>query len=52
MEKKRNVCSVLEENSKGKRPQRRPARRWKDNIKMNFRGVGWDVCGLDSSGSG
>jgi hypothetical protein len=25
----------------GKRPQRKPRRRWVDNIKMNLREIGW-----------
>jgi hypothetical protein len=29
----------------------RPSRRWEDNIKMNFRKMGWGH-GLDRSGSG
>jgi hypothetical protein len=31
--------------SEGKRPLRRPRRRWVDNIKINLREVGWD--GMD-----
>jgi hypothetical protein len=30
---------------KGKRPVRKPRRRWVDNIKMDFREIGWD--GMD-----
>jgi hypothetical protein len=26
----------------GKRPLRRPRRRWADNIKMDLREIGWD----------
>jgi hypothetical protein len=31
--------------SEGKRPLGRPRRRWRDNIKMNFREVGWGSMG-------
>lgn len=43
MEKKGNVSRILEGNSKGKRPQRKPVHRGKNNIKIDFRGVGWGV---------
>jgi hypothetical protein len=36
----------------GKRPLGRSRRRWVDNIKMDLREIGWDVYGLDLSGSG
>jgi hypothetical protein len=29
------------ETQKGKRPLRRPRRRWVDNIKIDFREIGW-----------
>jgi hypothetical protein len=29
-------------NPEGKRPLRRPRRRWVDNIKINLREIGWD----------
>jgi hypothetical protein len=35
----------------GKRPLRRPRRRWEDNIKMDLQKVGWGY-GLDQAGSG
>jgi hypothetical protein len=35
------VYRVLTEKPEGKRPLRRPRRRWEDNIKMDFRK--WDV---------
>jgi hypothetical protein len=35
--------------SEGKRPLGRPRRRWVDNIKMDFREIGWD--GVVWSGS-
>jgi hypothetical protein len=37
----RNVCKILVGNSDGKRPLGRPRRRWVDNIKMDFREMGW-----------
>jgi hypothetical protein len=30
------------ENPEGKRPLGRPRRMWVDNIKMDFREIGWD----------
>jgi hypothetical protein len=30
------------EKPEGKRPLGRPRRRWVDNIKMEFREIGWD----------
>ena len=31
----------------GRRPLERPRRRWKDNIKMDLREVGWGVDWID-----
>jgi hypothetical protein len=42
---KRNAYRILLGTPEGKRPLRRPRRRWVDNIKMDLRGVGWD--GMD-----
>jgi hypothetical protein len=42
MEAKRNTCRILVGKSKGKRPLRRLRHRWKDNIKMDLREIGWD----------
>jgi hypothetical protein len=42
MGEKRNACRILVRNPEGKRPPGRPRRRWVDNIKMNFREIGWD----------
>jgi hypothetical protein len=39
---KRNAYRILVENPERKRPLGRPRRRWLDNIKMNFREIGWD----------
>ena len=36
----RGVHTVLVGKPKGKRPLGRPRRRWEDNIKMDFQGVG------------
>jgi hypothetical protein len=33
---------ILVGKPEGKRPQRRPRRRWVDNIKLILREVGWD----------
>jgi hypothetical protein len=40
---KRNAYRVLDGNSKGKRPRRRPTSRWEDNIKMKPREMGRGV---------
>jgi len=48
---KRGAYSVLVGEGEGKRPLGRPRRRWEDNIKMDFSGIGWGH-GLDCSGSG
>jgi hypothetical protein len=42
---KRNAYRTLVENPEGKRPLRRPRRRWVDNIKIDLREIGWD--GMD-----
>jgi hypothetical protein len=34
---KRNAYGILVGKPEGKRPLRRPRRRWEDNIKMNLR---------------
>jgi hypothetical protein len=36
---------ILVGKPEGKRPLRRPGRRWEDNIKMDLREIGWD--GID-----
>jgi len=35
-----------------KRSLGRSRRRWESNIVMDLTDIGWEVCGLDSSGSG
>jgi hypothetical protein len=39
----KNAYSFPVGKPEGKRPLGRPKRRWKDNIKMNFREIGWEV---------
>jgi hypothetical protein len=39
---KRNAYRILVGNPEGKRPLGRPRRRWVDNIKIDFREIGWD----------
>jgi hypothetical protein len=42
---RRNAYRILVGNPEGKRPLGRLRRRWVDNIKMDFREIGWD--GMD-----
>ena len=42
MEQCRNAYKVLVGKPEGKRPLWKPRRRWKDNIKMDLREVGFD----------
>jgi hypothetical protein len=37
----RNVYKILVRNPKGKRCLRRPRHRWKYNIRMDLREIGW-----------
>jgi hypothetical protein len=39
---KRNAYSILMGKPEGKRPLRRPRRRWVNNIKLDLRQTGWD----------
>jgi hypothetical protein len=41
MGKTRNACRILVGKPEGKRPLVRPRRRWKDNIRMDLREIGW-----------
>jgi hypothetical protein len=42
MEEKMNAYRILVGMPEGKRPLRRPRRRWVDYIKMDLREIGWD----------
>jgi hypothetical protein len=42
---KRNACRILVRNPQGKRRLGRPRHRWVNNIKVDFREIGWD--GMD-----
>jgi hypothetical protein len=39
---KRNACRILVGNPEGKVPLERPRCRWVNNIKIDFREIGWD----------
>jgi hypothetical protein len=43
MEELRNEYTILVEKAEGKRPLGRPRRRWENNIKMEFREIGFLV---------
>jgi hypothetical protein len=43
MGEKRNAYRTLVGNPEGRRPLGRPRHRWVDNIKIDLRGIGWDV---------
>jgi hypothetical protein len=45
MGEKRNTYRILVGKPEGKRPLRRPTRRWVENFKMDLRVIGWD--GMD-----
>jgi hypothetical protein len=45
MGEKRNACRILLGKPEGKRPLRRPRRRWVDNIKMDLTEIGLDGYG-------
>jgi hypothetical protein len=40
-EEKRNASRLLVGNPEGKRPLRRPRRRWEDNVRMDLGEVAW-----------
>jgi len=41
MEEVRNAYSILVGEPEGKRPLGRPRHRWEDNIRMDFKEIGW-----------
>jgi hypothetical protein len=41
----RNAYKIVAGKLEGKRPLRRPRRRWEDNVRMDLRGIWWD--GMD-----
>jgi hypothetical protein len=41
MREKRNACRILVGKPEEKIPLGRPRRRWKDNIKMDLKEIGW-----------
>jgi hypothetical protein len=43
MGKVRNVHKIFVRKPEGKRPLRRPMRRWEDNIRIHLREIGLDV---------
>jgi hypothetical protein len=43
MGEKRNAYGILVEKPEGKRPLGRSKHRWEDNIRMDFREIGWGV---------
>jgi hypothetical protein len=45
MRETRNACRILVGKPGGKGPLRRPRCRWVNNIKMDYREMGWD--GMD-----
>jgi hypothetical protein len=47
MGEKRGAYKVSVGKPEGKRPPERPSRRWKDNIKMYLRAVGWCKYWID-----
>jgi hypothetical protein len=52
MWERRDAYRALVGKPEGRRPLGRHRRRWEDNIKMDFREVGWGGLRLDQSGSG
>jgi hypothetical protein len=39
----RNAYKILVGKPEGKRPRGRASRRWEDNIKMDIRGIVWNI---------
>jgi hypothetical protein len=44
-EKMRNAYKILAEKPEGKRPLRRPRRRWEDNITMDLKEIEYEGVG-------
>jgi hypothetical protein len=44
---RRGAYRALVGKPEGRRPLERPRRRWKDNIKMDLREVGWGIDWID-----
>jgi hypothetical protein len=42
MGEKKNAYRIMAGKPEGKRPLRKPRRRWVDNIKMDLREIEWD----------
>jgi hypothetical protein len=47
----RNAYKILVGKSEGRRPLGRPRCRWEDNIRLDFREIGWEVWIGTSDGS-
>jgi hypothetical protein len=43
MGEKRGAYRILVRRPEGRRPLRRPRRRWEDNIKMDLQALGWGM---------
>jgi hypothetical protein len=50
MGEKRSVYRMWKGTPEGKMPQGRPRYRWKDNIKIVVREIGWGTCNSPGSG--
>jgi hypothetical protein len=48
----KNTYEILVGKPAGKRSPKRPRRRWEDNIRMDFKEIGWEFFGLDLTGLG
>jgi hypothetical protein len=48
---RRIACSILVKRPEGRKPLGKTRRKWEDNIKMDFKDVGWGYE-LDLSGLG